>query len=220
MQAGKKYDYTPHIISERALSMALAEVAFALTGKHLSKVSLCILLAQMAQEQGVAPNGERKFPNFNGFGIKALPGQDYFESPTKEGFGATEVSTRAKFRHFGTLEDALRGYVSLLSKQPRYAKAWASLEEGDYDGFVVNLGPHKLLNGKQDPNWGGYFTGDPVAYITGVRRHWAHCALRSVNYGTTPDQVRVFQATHPEAGKADGLIGPKTRAALKAALGV
>lgn len=217
MNAGKKIPYELHTISERALSMALADVVFALTGKHLSKVSLCILLAQMAQEQGAAPNGDRKFPNFNGFGIKALDGQDYFEAVTPE--RAEMVRERKKFRSFATLEDGLRGYVSLLSKQPRYARGWAKLLEGDYDGFVVEIGPHLLPNGKQDPNWGGYFDGSVVIYITNVRHHWAHCALRAINYGTTPDEVKRFQAAHPLSGNPDGLIGPKTRAALKAALG-
>lgn len=215
MEAGKQVRYEPRRVSEKALTMALADVVFTITGSHLSKVSLCILLAQMGQEQGIHPDGSRDFPNYNGFGIKWTPGNDFFEAVTPE--RAEMVRERKKFRAYASLEDGLRSYVSLLAKQPRYARGWERLVAGDYDGFVEEIGPHYLPNGKQDPHWGGYFEAPTILYRAGVRRHWAACALRMANYGTVPDEIRRFQKDH--GINVDGALGPQTRGALRLALG-
>jgi hypothetical protein len=198
-------------VSEQALTMALEEAVLAVLGKQLSKASLCVLLAHSAHEQGSAPDGSRNMPNYNGYGIKAYGDQDYFESPTKEGHDATEVRVVAKFRSFKSLTDGAKAFVRLLAKNDRYAEAWARLEDGDPIGYAFALGP------QTDKSKGGYYTGSNLVYSKSLARHWSYCALRSIQYGTTTDEVRRFQLAHEL--DADGLIGPKTRAALKVALG-
>ena len=205
MEAGKQFPFEGRVISEKALAMAIEDAVFIVLGKALPKASICILLAQSAVETGADATGKRVTANWNAYGIKAYGSQDYFESPTKEGHGATEQRIVAKFRSFPDAKSGAVAFVRLIATAPRYRDAWKKVEAGDPVGYALALGQ------------GGYYTGNPLVYAKGVARHWAWCALRMLNYGVTPDEIRRFQAEHSIG--VDGLLGPVTRGALRVALG-
>lgn len=181
--------------------MALEEAVIAVVGHAISKSAMCVLMAQSALETG----GFQKAANFNFGGIKASAGYDFAEWRTTEGFGDAETKVVARFRAYPDAVSGAKDFVKLLANSPRYASAWKELEAGDPIKYAFALGK------------AGYFTADPTAYAKGVAREWAWCALDMMAYGHTPEEVKRFQASH--GIEADGLLGPQTRAALRAALG-
>ena len=199
----KQYEakYTP--LSRSAARMALEEAVLAIVGHTLSKSAMCVLMAQSALKTG----GFQKMANFNWGGIKYSPGYDFASWKTTEGFGDTETRIVAKFRAYPDAVTGAKDFVRFLANSPRYAKAWKELEAGDPIKYAFALGA------------AGYFTADPTQYAKGVAREWAWCGLDMMSYGHTPEEVKRFQKAHPEAGNADGLLGPMTRKAIKNALG-
>lgn len=214
---GTKVPRQDRVISEKALAMVLEQATYEVTGEHLSKAAVCVMLAQAAVEQGASPTGVRVTKNWNTYGLKAWnPTQDHFVSETKEGHGENEHVEVAKFRSFQTPLDGAKAYVGLIAKEERYKLAWPLLLQGDYAGYAIEIGPHYLPNGQLDRKRGGYYTADPTKYVAAISRRWSECALRQLNYGVSGDEIRRFQKEHNIG--VDGLIGPVTRKALMVAL--
>ncbi|MDW2741211.1 MULTISPECIES: flagellar assembly peptidoglycan hydrolase FlgJ [Enterobacteriaceae] len=96
-----------------------------------------LILAQAALESGwgqrqiLKANGE---PSFNLFGIKASPGWkgEVAEITTTEYENGEAKKVKAKFRAYGSYLEALSDYVSLLTRNPRYAAVTsaATAEQG------------------------------------------------------------------------------------------
>lgn len=219
MIAGSKVPRQDRVISEKHLTMVLEQAAFEVTGEHLSKAAVCVMLAQAAVEQGASMTGVRTTKNWNTYGLKAWDPahQDHFESRTKEGYGLDERTEIARFRSFQTPLDGAKAYVGLIAKEDRYKLAWPLLLKGDYAGYAREIGPHFLPDGQRDKKRGGYYTADPKRYIAALSFRWAECALRQLNFGVSPDEIRRFQEEHGIG--VDGDIGPVTRGALMVALG-
>lgn len=198
---GKRVPAARTPLSQACAEMALQDALVAIVGAKLPKAAVCVLLAHSQLEVG----DPSMLPAFNFGGIKATAGYDWAEWSTKEGHGANEVRVRGKFRAYKTAQEGAEDFVRLLANSPRYARAWKKLEIGDPTSYAIELGK------------AGYFTADPLAYAKLMNRLWSQCALRMLQYGVTPDEVKRFQKDH--SIEADGLVGPETRGALRLALG-
>jgi hypothetical protein len=135
-----------------AASRHLAGAWQAVFGEPIPEPALHWLWAQWALEtaHGRAMHGN------NFAGIKARKGGAVLS--TTEGFGNERVRVRARFRTYSTPEEGARDHVTFIAK--KFPLAIDALRRGDGIGFVAEL------------ERGGFFTGDPKAYLRGVER-WA-----------------------------------------------
>ncbi|WP_394847417.1 hypothetical protein LZC95_08120 [Pendulispora brunnea] len=124
----------------------------------------------------------------------------------------------ACFAAYGSLEEGVHGFLSLLGG--RYASALAAARDGDVAAYVRALKIH------------GYFTADEGDYLRNVAalvdEYRAPClatrwelASAFARLGLWPADdfslvVRRFQSTH--RCRVDGIVGPETRRAIRAAL--
>lgn len=113
--------------------------------------TVAILTAQWSHETG---GGSSMF-NFNFGGIKGTgPSGLHVVQRTREGYGASEVTIRDRFRAYQNADEGALDYVSLLGR--KYPKALEAAGQGDAARFVEEL------------HAGGYFTGDKGAYTRSV----------------------------------------------------
>lgn len=131
------------------------------------------------------------------------------------------------FRAFRTLDEGASAYLEILSQ--RFAKSWSAVLAGEPERFA-----HALKEQR-------YYTADENAYARAMRARYNAASRMIVGPGATPDlmtrsgvadalgrlgyaiatdgldgSVRAFQK-HARLA-VDGIVGPKTRAALSAAL--
>lgn len=126
----------------------------------------------------------------------------------------------ARFRAYRDVDDGAAGILRVLSAQ-RYAKAVAGARNGDAMAFVRGL------------KSGGYFTGDEGEYLASVTAKFDEfrgppClssvdeitdVLSTLGYQVGTAYIAAVQRFQAENGLvADGLVGPKTRAAVRSAL--
>ena len=135
-----------------AASRHLACAWQAVFGEPIPEPALHLLWAQWALETA---HGQAMHGN-NFAGIKAKKGGAVFS--TTEGFGPTRVRVRARFRTYSTPDEGARDHVAVIAKN--CPSAIDALRRGDRIGFVEGLAR------------GGFFTGNPEAYLRGVER-WA-----------------------------------------------
>ena len=107
------------------MSMFPAEVVAAAQAAHAKYFPkgpyASVTLAQWAIESAYGkaePAGSD-----NPFGIKAVPGQAYVASRTREVLHGVSVYIEAKFAKYATLEDAFEAHAKLLATSPIYAEA-------------------------------------------------------------------------------------------------
>jgi flagellar protein FlgJ len=101
-----------------------------------------VLVAQAALESGWGqklirhPDGSN---SFNLFGIKADNGWSgaRVQVPTLEYEGGVAVKKRAAFRSYGSLDEAVSGYVDFVRSNPRYRQALA--QAGNTDAYLNGL---------------------------------------------------------------------------------
>jgi len=128
-------------------------------------------------------------------------------------------SPSCRFASYSDMADGVRGYVGLLAR--RYGAALDAAHAGDVGGFVQALHAR------------GYFTASAASYqrdiaslvdeyrLPCLSARWEIASAFS-RFGIWPGQefiavVMRFQREHPPL-KVDGAVGPKTRAAIRAAL--
>jgi hypothetical protein len=160
-----------------AASRHLAGAWQALFGEPIPESALHLLWAQWALEtaHGRAMHGN------NFAGIKARKGGAVLS--TTEGFGPERVRVRARFRTYSTPDEGARDHVTVIARN--YPLALEALRRGDGIGFVAEL------------ERGGFFTGNPAAYLRGVER-WA-----AVHTGST--EIARAEAV-PIAALVDGVL--------------
>lgn len=84
------------------------------------------VLPETAMAQLIAENGYREFdPNNPVFGVKAKgsEGGKVVSKKTKEVIDGVEKEVDANFRVYDTFDDAIKGYLGFLEKNPRYKQA-------------------------------------------------------------------------------------------------
>lgn len=118
---------------------AAARAASAATG-----IPASFMVAQAAHESGwgkreiTAADGSK---SHNLFGIKATPGWTgkTVDVRTTEVINGQAVTVTAKFRAYGSYEEAFQDYARLLSSNERYAKVVAQAQSGNAAGFARGL---------------------------------------------------------------------------------
>jgi flagellar protein FlgJ len=118
---------------------ASAKAASAATG-----IPASFMVAQAAHESGW---GKREITGADGtkshniFGIKATPGWTgkTVDVRTTEVINGQAVKVTAKFRAYGSYDEAFKDYARLLSSNDRYAKVVAQAQSGNAAGFARGL---------------------------------------------------------------------------------
>lgn len=118
---------------------AAARAASAATG-----IPASFMVAQAAHESGW---GRREITGADGtkshnvFGIKATPGWTgkTVEVQTTEVINGQAHKVTAKFRAYGSYDEAFKDYAKLLSGNERYAKVVAQAQNGNAAGFARGL---------------------------------------------------------------------------------
>jgi flagellar protein FlgJ len=118
---------------------ASAKAASAATG-----IPASFMVAQAAHESGW---GKREITGADGtkshniFGIKATPGWQgkTVDVRTTEVINGQAVKVTAKFRAYGSYDEAFKDYARLLGSNDRYAKVVAQAQSGNAAGFARGL---------------------------------------------------------------------------------
>ncbi|MFT7723431.1 MAG: flagellar assembly peptidoglycan hydrolase FlgJ [Roseateles sp.] len=118
---------------------AAAKAASAASG-----IPASFMVAQAAHESGwgrreiVGADGSK---SHNVFGIKATPGWTgkTVDVRTTEVINGQAVKVTAKFRAYGSYDEAFRDYARLISGNARYAKVVAQAQDGNAAGFARGL---------------------------------------------------------------------------------
>lgn len=118
---------------------ASARAASAATG-----IPASFMVAQAAHESGW---GKREITGADGtkshnvFGIKATPGWKgkTVEVQTTEVINGQAHKVTAKFRAYGSYDEAFKDYARLISSNDRYAKVVAQAQSGNAAGFAKGL---------------------------------------------------------------------------------
>ncbi|MET0207392.1 MAG: flagellar assembly peptidoglycan hydrolase FlgJ [Burkholderiaceae bacterium] len=109
-----------------------------------SGIPASFMIAQAAHESGW---GKREILNkdgsssFNVFGIKATGGWTgkVAEVPTTEYIDGKATRVMAKFRAYGSYEEAYKDYAKLISGNDRYRDVMAKANTGNAEGFAKGL---------------------------------------------------------------------------------
>ena len=211
-------------IDPERVRQALAEAWAARFGAPSSD-SVSVLLAQIAQETGFCACW-----NFNLGNVKARPsaiGPDYCEL---EGVWEVRDGERVEllkgepgtqFRAFRNLDEGTAAYLDILTH--RFASAWPAVVSGDPLAFAVAL------------KRAGYYTAPLEDYARGLCARFEELrepplhtqaqiasVLERLGYeveaGGYLTAVKAFQSQCMGPGDADGIVGPKTRRALRTAI--
>ncbi|MDR7335017.1 flagellar assembly peptidoglycan hydrolase FlgJ [Roseateles asaccharophilus] len=118
---------------------ASAKAASAATG-----IPASFMVAQAAHESGwgkreiVGADGSK---SHNIFGIKATPGWTgkTVDVKTTEVINGQAVKVTAKFRAYGSYDEAFKDYARLISSNDRYSKVVAQAQAGNAAGFARGL---------------------------------------------------------------------------------
>jgi flagellar protein FlgJ len=118
---------------------ASAKAASAATG-----IPASFMVAQAAHESGwgkreiTAADGTK---SYNVFGIKATPGWTgkTVDVQTTEVINGQAHKVTAKFRAYGSYDEAFKDYAKLISSNDRYAKVVAQAQAGNATGFAKGL---------------------------------------------------------------------------------
>jgi flagellum-specific peptidoglycan hydrolase FlgJ len=113
--------------------------------QRLSGMPASITLAQWAEETGFGkrmPEG-----SFNCFGIKAVGDQPFVLAPTGEVINGKHVTITARFRKFGSLDEAFAAHAELIMQGKPYRAAVADWNrQHDVCRFIRRLGPVYATN--------------------------------------------------------------------------
>ena len=132
-----KKNIAPHVQSFIQQHDSAARAAQASTG-----IPASFMLAQAAHESGW---GKREItakdgtPSYNVFGIKATPGWTgkVAEVQTSEVIDGKDQKVTAKFRAYGSYDEAFKDYARMISSNERYRNVVA--QSGSAEGFARGL---------------------------------------------------------------------------------
>ncbi|MFT7774870.1 flagellar assembly peptidoglycan hydrolase FlgJ [Roseateles sp.] len=118
--------------------------AAARSASAASGIPASFMVAQAAHESGW---GRREITGADGtkshnvFGIKATPGWTgkTVDVKTTEVINGQAVKVTAKFRAYGSYDEAFKDYARLISSNDRYAKVVAQAQNGNAAGFAQGL---------------------------------------------------------------------------------
>lgn len=112
---------------------------------------------------------------------------------------------QTRFRSYASLVDGMEEHLLFLQK--RYATAWTYLLLGDYINVAYALKAR------------GYFTADPSIYAAGMKpayeRAMAFDPSSPIDLISTAGLQEALERLGYGPGPADGVLGPRTLAALK-----
>lgn len=152
---GKEVQRIRTEVSETQMIQAIMSAWNDLFHTSPTKEQVSLILAQNALETG----GRKSMWNNNVGNIKAnVDGPyDYFylKGPEQTAPGKWE-QLRMTFRAYPTLEDGVKDYLNLLSKNKRYGAAWSHIQNPDPAAFSKAL------------KAGGYYTGNESDYTKHV----------------------------------------------------
>lgn len=206
-------------LDAEAVRAALTSAWTSQFGDEPASDSVTVLLAQIALETGLT-----SCVAFNVGNAKAAPGQDFCEFDTDEFIDGRRIHLTAgqpgtQFRAFATLDDGIAAYLPMMRRH--FAHAWPAVLAGDPYQFAVLL---KEAN---------YYTAPVGAYAAGLVARFEMYALPSLN--TQPQIASSLEALGYSVGAgeyaaavksfqtdrglvADGIVGRKTKHAIRAAL--
>lgn len=206
----------PRFIPDRLTPVSSKEMlaAFTRAAPELHRASLLTLLAQWALETGSG----RSMHLFNAGNIKGKPGGGDGRSWTffrcNEIINGKEVwfdppHPACCFRAYDTLDEGVADYLATMRK--RFASAWPAVEAGDPARFAHLLKVARYYTASE----AGY-TSALVALFKRLDDETFDVGGALAELGFCAGDVRAFQAAHGLV--VDGIAGPKTKAALRAAL--
>jgi flagellar protein FlgJ len=134
-----KKNVAPHVQNFIQKHDGAAKAAEAATG-----IPASFMIAQAAHESGwgkheiTSKGGEQ---SFNVFGIKATPGWTgkVAEVQTTEYVDGKAQKVTAKFRAYGSYEEAFKDYAQLIGSNERYRTVVAQAQGGSAEGFARGL---------------------------------------------------------------------------------
>jgi len=134
-----KKNVAPHVQSFIQKHDDAAKAAEASTG-----IPASFMIAQAAHESGWGRreiNTKDGQPSFNVFGIKATGSWKgaVAEVQTTEYIDGKAQRVTAKFRAYGSYEEAFKDYAKLISSNQRYSKVVAEAQSGGAKGFAQGL---------------------------------------------------------------------------------
>jgi len=134
-----KKNVAPHVASFIQKHDDAAKAAEASTG-----IPASFMIAQAAHESGWGKreiNTKDGQPSFNVFGIKATSAWKgaVAEVQTTEFIDGKAQRVTAKFRAYGSYEEAFKDYAKLISNNERYSKVVAQAQNGGAKGFAQGL---------------------------------------------------------------------------------
>jgi len=134
-----KKGVAPHVQSFIQRHDSAAKAVEAQTG-----IPANFMLAQAAHESGWGRReitGAGGTPSFNIFGIKATSSWTgaVAEVQTTEFIDGKAQKVTAKFRAYGSYEEAFKDYARLIGSNERYSKVMAQAQSGSAEGFARGL---------------------------------------------------------------------------------
>lgn len=182
---------------------------YVIADRNMNKICASLTAAQAFIESNKGNSGLAKHNNL--FGMKGSYNGQYVQMYTKEYQFGHYVTVLAKFKKYPSWKDSIEDHSSLFNVHYRYKNLRDVIEKYKLFLWDYDENPYRK----------------PVSIIkknmTGNCIKWIQWQLALAGYDIIPDgifgpktenAVKAFQRTH-DCGPVDGIVGPKTIAALE-----